>query len=312
MANTATMAERKIIVCTTFREFNGNSNDQIQRLFLRTLKKQTYQNYTLVATTFGEKNVETALAEEGIPHRVFAGNAGEGYRFSATQVLENGIKLIDAPGSYIIIWTTCDDLYDPSFFEKIITTLTPLSACTSLPHVTYRTIEDYEAKNISSYCYGGIDLVCFDADIFLNPEVQEAVRAYPNKGWGLFEYFLSGIGRVFAKKMYNVWPAKIERINNDRKANNETKSYFDMSTEHNRASYQAFVKKYNIKGDMYASIFAYKTPLRYAKTKFMIALMITRYRLENSIYKSKAFISVPPSIKKLFKKALVNSKDDRA
>lgn len=304
------MHGRKIIICTTFREFNGNSNDQIQRLFLSTLKKQTYQNYILVATTFGEKNVEKVLVEENIPHKTFEGSAGEGFRFSSTQVLENGISLIDKPESYIIMWTTCDDLFEPTFFEQIVEKLSPMSSCTALPHIVYRSLENYEKKSVDSYCWGGIDMVCFDGDVFLKPEVREVVNTYQNKGWGFFEYFLSGIGRVFCKDMINIWPAKLERINNDRTVGNETTAYFNLTTSHNKTTYEAFAKKYSLKGDVYRSIFCYKGPLKYILMRARTYIMITKYRLQNVFFKGTFYRIIPRSVKNLFRKIFLKDKSE--
>ncbi len=301
--NNSQRNRRKIIICTTFREFNGNSNDWIQRVFLGTLKKQTYQNYILVATTFGEENVEKVLAEENIPHITVAGEADQ-YRFSSTQVLENGINIIDKPESYIIIWTTCDDLFDETFFEKLVSELLPLSAYTSLPHIVYKNVEDYKMGKVGSYCYGGIDTVCFDADIFLIPEVREVIHKYQNKGWGFFEYFLSGVGKVFCKEMINLWPTKIARIDNDRSANNETRAYFDLTSSHNAKTYGEFKHKYSIKGDVYSSIFYYKTPMKYAGIKLRTFLRITEYRLKNKFAK-KIIRFLPRSLKDLLKKIFV-------
>ena len=49
---------KKIVVTTTFRSFMGDKNDRLQRSFLRSLKKQTYQNFILVVTIYREKNIE--------------------------------------------------------------------------------------------------------------------------------------------------------------------------------------------------------------------------------------------------------------
>lgn len=294
---------RKVIISTSFREFNGNNNDYIQRAFLKSLKAQTYKNYVLAATTFNEKNVERALTEEGIPHVVKAGKVEDGFRFSVTEVIKNAMTLIDKPGSYVLIWTCCDDLYAPDFLERLVEKLTPLSSATSLPHVVYKNVDEYKKGNIGGYTYGGIDFVCFDADVFLIPEVKEVINKYTNKGWGFTEYFLSGIGRVFCKNMYNLWPTKVGRIDNDRVASNEGRDYFDLSISHNRKSYEAFVKHYGLKGDAYSHIFFYKTSWRYVNIKMRIFFNILRYRLEAISTKSmKRYL--PQGMKDAMKKIL--------
>jgi len=238
---TSNLRGRKILVCTTFREFNGNSNDKIQREFISSLKNQTYQNYILVPTIFGEKNVGNVLKEENIPFQVFHGDAGK-YRYSSSQFMENAISLIDKPAKYIVMYTCCDDLLDKDFFEKVVDAMTPLSCCTSLPHMNYRTLEDYRNDKICTYTYGAMDMIFFDGDIFLNPEVKKIIKNYRNDGMCGTEYFFSSIGRLFSQTMYNIWPVKIVRIDNDRKINNETRAYMEMCATHNAESFKAFKK----------------------------------------------------------------------
>ena len=62
--------KKKILVCVTFREFNGDENDRIQRLFLESIKEQTYKNYKIIATVYREKNVE--LLKSLVPASQFA------------------------------------------------------------------------------------------------------------------------------------------------------------------------------------------------------------------------------------------------
>ncbi|MEI8327965.1 MAG: hypothetical protein WCG02_02405 [Candidatus Taylorbacteria bacterium] len=305
------MYGRKILVCTAFREFNGDVNDKIQRMFLSGLRNQTYQNYVLVPTIFGQKNVELALIEEEIPYKAFFGDAGK-YRYSLSQAVENAITMIDKPESYILIWTCCDDLLENTFFEKVMSALTPLSSCTSMPHISYRSITDYENKAMSGYMYGGIDLICFDGDVFLNDDVKTALRDYPNMGWGMTEYFFSAIGRAFCKNMYNIWPAKIERFDNDRKASKETHSYFALCIENNRKMYTAFTKKYNLTGDVYRSVLSYKTPLKHMKVKFMIYLKININRLQSLLFKDWMFKMIPTGVKRSLKKIIGRNINDMA
>jgi hypothetical protein len=308
---TNTMNGRRIIVCTTFREFNGNSNDRIQRLFLAGLKKQTYQNYLLVPTIFNEKNVEAVLKEENMPYKAFYGDAGK-YRYSQSQVVQNAISLIDKPGSYILIWTCGDDILESDFFEKVMASMTPFSCCTALPHICYRSIEDYEQKKVCGYIYGGIDLICFDGDIFLNPEVGQVLKDYPNRGQNMIEYFLSGIGRVFGKAMYNIWPVKIQRIDNDRKVNNETHEIFDMCSALNQETYNAFKAKYNLKGDVYRSVLSYKTSRQYQNIWIMTYMKITLNRIQQIFIRPWMFKMIPRGVKDFLKRKFGKKINDLA
>ena len=51
----------KIIVNTTFRDFTGGINDKMQINFIKSLKRQTMQDFILVVTIFGEHNVEDTI-----------------------------------------------------------------------------------------------------------------------------------------------------------------------------------------------------------------------------------------------------------
>ena len=305
------MDGRKIIICTTFREFNGNSNDEIQRLFLRSLRNQTYQNFIVAPTIFTEKNTESVLEAENIPFKAFYSNAGK-YRYSHSKVVENAITLIDKPNSYILIWTCSDDLFERDFLEKIVASMTPLSCCTSLPHIGYRNVDEYLHKKVFNYTYGGIDLICFDGDIFLNQEARKVIRDFPNLGQNMIEYFLSGVGRVFSKRMFNMWPIKIERINNDRKANNETREFITMCTTRNQLTYESFKTKYKLKGDVYRSVLSFKTPIRYFKVRFMIYFMITKCRLQHILIRDWMFKMIPVRTKKLLKRIIGKKINDVA
>ncbi len=68
---------REIIICVTFREFDGSTNDLIQRRFLDSLSQQTYRNFRLVVTNFREKNVAGDL--ERVFDSLRAGAVGDRY-----------------------------------------------------------------------------------------------------------------------------------------------------------------------------------------------------------------------------------------
>lgn len=86
----------KIILCTTFRDFKGTENDEIQYRFLDGIRQQTYQNYQVVTTTFGEKKVKNIvdayLKEKSIVKNI---DIDPQYRFSLTDVVLNGIEVAE-------------------------------------------------------------------------------------------------------------------------------------------------------------------------------------------------------------------------
>jgi hypothetical protein len=200
------------------------------------------------------------------------------------------------------MWTTCDVLFGPDFLEKAASTLKPMSSCTSIPHAQYLTIENYRAKRNNVYSWGGVDTIFFDADILTKSEVKGVIRDFPNKGWGLFEYFLSDVGSLFATGgMFNLWPTRIEKILNDHGANNATREFFEMSTSHNQKVYNDFRSKYHLRGDAFTSVLRYKTPIKHIAMISRFYFNITRNRIR---FRSLSFASkyAPQSVKNFTKR----------
>ena len=104
---------KKVVITSTFRSFEGNVNDKMQELFLRSLKKQTYQNFVLVVTIFRERNVEQSVKSILGDKAVFVySEIAEEYRYSLSKVVLNGIDygtnndcsiLVDCSGDIILI-----------------------------------------------------------------------------------------------------------------------------------------------------------------------------------------------------------------
>ena len=244
---------KKIIITATFRDFNGNSNDKIQRLFLKSIKNQTNQNYLLAVTLFGEKNVTNVLTEEKIPFITFQGDAGE-HRYSLTQVLLNGIKAAKENKDSIILWTTCDVIFDPDFFEKIVAKTKSRTCGTSYPHLTYPSVDDYKGKRNGHLLWYGIDSIFYSSDVFTEPAAEEALKKYPSEGWGHGDFFFTAFGLAFYENVINIRNySKIQKIENDRNTAGETGTYFDADTK-NTLVFRQFVKDYHIGNESGISI----------------------------------------------------------
>jgi hypothetical protein len=235
---------KKILICTTFREFNGNSNDQIQRLFLDSLKKQTYGNWELVVTIFNEKNVEYVLNQLSIPSKFYYSENRMSYKFSLTEVFINCIDSIEDIGKNIIIWTTCDVIFDENFFENIIKHYSKYFCGISHPQSVFDTIEALELKKATPQLPSeGIDTIFFDADIFLNNTNKKIIEEYKYVDWGVFEHFLVSVGKYSANKMINLWGISgISKISNDRSLNNETSVFLINSWNKNFPVFNRFLK----------------------------------------------------------------------
>lgn len=260
---------KKFLICTTFRDFNGNENAQIQELLLDSLRKQTYPHWQLIVTTFNEAHVADFLKTWEGPVKVYQ-NPSKEYRFSLTKVVQNTIKEIEGPGKNILIWTTCDVIFEPNFLQSILDQDVPYISGTSHPHHIFQSQTDYLARREPTVTPTlGLDTLFFDADLFLKPEVSHIMKTYPNINWGCFELFLSGIAELYSLKRVNLYTqTKISKIQNIRPLNNETTDYFEASMSHNWPIFQRFVKDYHLtprKQEMIPYIMTYRptNPIAY-------------------------------------------------
>ena len=108
---------REILIVTTFKEFDGGRDDQIQRFWLENLKEQTYQNFKLVVTNFREKNVRQAISDAGVTCDFF--QSKNDCLYSLSDMLENAIQIIK-PGKHIVLYPSPDHIFDNNFFIRVI------------------------------------------------------------------------------------------------------------------------------------------------------------------------------------------------
>jgi hypothetical protein len=241
----ATVQTRKIVVATTFREFAGTANDELQLLFLRSLKKQTHTDWICAITLFGEKNTGPTLEEEGIPHVLFDGDA-KGERWSASELTRNAVEYaLGIPGS-IVVWTSGDVIYEPDLFENIVKTVDaggPMTAGTTSPHIIYPTLEAYGKKSPKKYFWTGLDVIFFDARVFSSAKAQEGLRRFRSDGWGGSDYYVLPFLVAFAKPMVNIFHLnKLEKIENDRALTKETREFRTRTNVKNRAQVTALAR----------------------------------------------------------------------
>ena len=143
------MTMREILVCMTFREFDGSINDQIQRKTLESISMQTYKNYKLIVTGYREKNVLSVLDEFGLPYTYLQNDLIEGHSHSWTEVIENSFRYL-IERKHIIYWTQSDTVIEPNFFNQIIKNFSNGIAGTSWPVLYHDTIDDYHQGLLSN------------------------------------------------------------------------------------------------------------------------------------------------------------------
>jgi len=133
--------QREILIVTTFKEFDGGRDDEIQSYWLSQLHNQTYKNFRLIVTNFREKFVKTALEKSGLPFEFFQSQTD--CLYSLSDMLENTIKHVK-PKSHIILYPSPDHMFQNNFFEMVVENFEEYGGGTSFPHPQFLSIEDYQ------------------------------------------------------------------------------------------------------------------------------------------------------------------------
>lgn len=237
---------KRVVIATTFRDFNGSTNDEIQRAFLRSLKSQMYKNVTLVCTVFKEKKVDEELEKYDIDKVIFHSDLKE-YKFSLSEVLINALNVASADD--IVMWSNSDVLFEEDFLLNLTKSMDENDMGTCHPHIVYTSLQDYENKT-ANYSYSpmsGFDLVFAHARIFKQPDVWQILNTYKNVDWGWFESFMSAIVLYKNLKRANLYNLNsVYKIANDRKANNETNMWLKNSCLNNKKTLERFLNDYGI------------------------------------------------------------------
>lgn len=243
-----------IYYCSTFREFNGNENHKIQELFLSSLEEQSYADWHLIATTFGESTVENYLLER-LGSRVTIVRAGkQAYRFSLTEVIENALNHIRCLEQHcentLIIWSTCDIMLPGGFFADVANGIGANFGFTSHPHLKAANVNDFHGNHfVNLGPADGIDLIGFCLDAKKLIALEEIIKEYRFEDWGVFEHFLVGVCAALHLDLKNTFQdQKIRKILNDRVPNAETAEYFKSSLQKNWPVMNRFLSDFNLRG----------------------------------------------------------------
>lgn len=222
----------KIIITTTFRDFKGNINDKMQIQFLKSLKRQTYQDYALVVTLFGEKNVENivrkALGEKAV---FFNSVIGDNHRYSLTKVILNGIDYGRNEGADILIDCSGDIILQNNFLETVVNNYYEFFSGISHPNIFFDIDDNFKVigKRVGE-CNRGIDIRFFDFSLLIKPDVYNIIQRYIFFDWGGFEHFLAAIAMKYSSRMVNVFSeSKVVKFENNRENSNESERYLKKS-----------------------------------------------------------------------------------
>ena len=234
----------KIVVATTFREFKGNDNDRIQYLFLENLKRQTFRDFILAVTTFGEKRVE-GVVKEHLGNRAIVKEIAvpAEYRFSLTDVVLTGMDVAkQLQEDCVIVWCTCDVMLKSDFFQHIVDNYRPGLAGIVHPNMLYNTVEELECNRGTIESLGaGIDLLFFDAKVL--EAARNEIKGYRFFGWGVFEWFLALVALRHATSRINLLGiTSIGKIANNRKLTNESLRYFTKCATYNKGVIERYIR----------------------------------------------------------------------
>lgn len=257
---------KKIVISTTFRDFDDSVNDKMQLMFLEGLKRQTYQEYILVVSLFGEKRVKTVVQDVLKEKAVFVDNTiDEDYRYSLTRVIKNGIDYAIRNQGDVLLDCSGDILLQNNFLETIVKFYKPLYSGITHPNVFYEIKENQMINKHRGSCARGIDVRFFDVKLFENLNVYKCFEKYSLYDWGGIEHFTTAICLKYSPYRINVFrKTKAFKVENDRDAANESNEYVCKSSIRNlrvirRLSLHLGIS-YSMITDLYYLHLVYKNP----------------------------------------------------
>lgn len=268
----------KIIVNTTFRDFMGSANDKMQINFIKSLRRQTMQDFILVVTIFDETNVEKTVQSLLGDQCAFIYDEMKGnYKFSLSKTFMNGVDYGLQNHAEIILDCSSDIILQSNFLEVVANNCGEYSAGISHPNIfmnktnTGERVLEYGKINM------GIDARYFTLDLFRDKHVYNLMNKYPSYDYGAgIEMQLCYIGIKYAKKHYNIFPeSKVIKIENDRGgARRVASSFIRAGRRRNMPTVRRFMESEKISDD-YMSLTAinmkYRPTKRYLKYRLLFS-----------------------------------------
>jgi len=304
------MKNLRIIVATTFRDFKGTENDKLQREFLKSLSYQTYKNFEIVVTLFGEKNVKSEVEKFELDSYFYNSMVFENYRYSLTKVILNAIRHVSSRyDNYLICWTTCDVIYDKTFFETIIKHYDDSYIGTSHPHIIFSSIGEFRnmSANRKVGLSRGFDVIFFDKKFIENPKVKPSIEKYVFYDWGVFEHFLISLNELSNNvKMVNIYEeSKIYKVENNRELTGESNQFLSNSHRRNSKVFINFLEEMNISKEYFDLVYCHlkftipaKKYIHYLRFSSDIVAYIKRRMLRIIVSK------IPKNIKSIIKRSI--------
>ena len=241
----------RIIISTTFRDFEKNENGKMQLNFLKSLSKQTMKDFVLVVTVFNEKNVKRIVRKMLGSKCYFIDDTMEGnYKFSLSKTFMNAVDYGLKTEADIILDCSSDIVLQKNFLEKVDKRCSSCCAGISHPNI-FCNGTGLEYGKISR----GIDARFFSLDLFRNEHIYNLLNEFPSYDYGAgIETELCCIGIKYAKKCINIFPeSKVLKIENVRDGKNSARgvisSFMREGTRRNIPIVLQFMKSEHMKKD---------------------------------------------------------------
>jgi len=237
---------KEILVCMTFREFDGGRNAKIQSTVLKSIENQTYKNFRLIVTNYREEKVKKELEKYNFKFEFHQSKLIEHseYRLSWSEIIINCFQHLE-PNKNIILWTQADCIFENNFFEEIINNFSEGVSGTSWPEFQYASLDDYYLKKTisnrdiihdkSSNRYNDItkylprksffhfdaglwvpDLLYLDGDIFLDSQNVKKFKKYLIRGAWPGQAQTIMFGFLGKKRINLIFKSKVHEIQNVR------------------------------------------------------------------------------------------------
>lgn len=239
----------QIVISTTFREFDSSDNDKMQIGFLKSLKRQTFQDFILVTTIFGEKRVERVV-KSILDKKVFIvhDNRNGKYRFSLSKTFMNGVDYGLANNAVILVDCSSDIILQSNFLDVVSKRIGSYMAGISHPNVFC------EKNEKGKMCFRGkitrgIDIRFYSLDLFREKHVYELLNRFPSYDYGAsIEMVFCGIAIKYASKRYNIFmESRVLKRENEREGQVGVETEFmKEGTRRNLPTVKRFIRNERI------------------------------------------------------------------
>lgn len=283
--------ENKIFLCTTFRDFNGSFNDTLQINFLNSIKSQSYQNYMVVVTMFGETKVKDTVSKILGDKVVFFDVGKKEYKYSLSEVFLNGYYEARKIENSILMWCTSDIVLDKNYFETMKNNYSESYAGLTHPNYYRSKKEEIQPAYNMGDLLCGIDALFFSVTMLDRSGAIAEIEKYRFYGWGIFENFLACIGAENAQNRINtVNISNIYKTENDREVEGESNKAIVVERGKNYYTFMQYLKD---KRYSYKYVFLLFCHNKYKVIKSNLQYRKMKYRINKEMIKHILYLCIP-------------------